>query len=418
MEEKPSYQIGDYELLEHIGSGSFADVFKGMHLLTKCPVAIKVVSKSSLEKNDNYRFFNEEIELCRKFDHPFIANYYESFEDEKNHYISMEFLPNGDLLDEVNKKRGLNERQAHKYFCQLISALEYLHSELHIIHRDIKAENIMLDKYKNIRLADFGLSKQFTTENPFRETLCGSPAYAAPEMIRNQPYTAMADIWSSGVLLYALLCGVLPFNSDNTTVVMHQIVYQDPIYPLFLSENCRDLLKRLLTKDWRQRITLQQIKEHPWIIGHKNSINISYDFGASFSLNGFHGKIIDHAITKKLRRLGYEIDGLATELVTNMPTTRVAAYKMLRRKRIAKLIFTWLHEKLPTSKNMLVPPIAPSIQQLTERAKLGSSKLSVLKSAGYGTIKRPPAKIIQPNVHFTAPVSPPEQFRRAPLSPY
>ena len=405
--------IENYEILEHIGSGSFADVYKATHIVTKCLVAIKIIPKNNLEDPEIKQIFEEETNLCRKFDHPFITNYFENFEDENSYYITMEYLPSGDLLDEVNKKKGLSEKQAHRYFCQLVSALEYLHSELHVIHRDIKAENIMLDKYKNIRLADFGLSKHFTSTNPFRETMCGSPAYASPEMIKNQPYTASADIWSTGVLLYALLCGVLPFNSDNSTAVMHQIVHQEPLYPLFLSPECRDLLKKLLKKDWRNRITISEIKDHPWVAKQKNTLTISYDFGASFSINGFHGKTIDHNILKKLKKLGYDIEGLASELVTSIVTPRTAVYKMLRRKQMAKLIYQWLHEKVPTN---IIPSQLPAINvnQIAEKSKLGHGKISLIKSGGFNTIKRPTIKLpIQ--FHLTAPVSPPQQYRKIPL---
>ena len=357
--EGSSITIKDYEFIDQIGVGSFANVFKAFHKKTKTHVAIKVMSKEFTESPQFQKFLKDEIELSMKFDHPFIVNYYEYFEDEYNHYITMEYLENGDLLDEINRNSGLSEDKAHKYFCQIISGLEYLHSEMKVIHRDIKAENVLLDKYRNIRLVDFGLSKTFDHTNPFRDTICGSPAYSPPEMVSNQPYTSSTDIWSLGILLYLSVNGVLPFKSDSTPFLIHQILNREPIYPNNLSPEIVDLLKKLLKKDWKNRITLQEIKDHIWVRKNRYIITLSFDFGSSFSLNGFHSSTIDQRIMKKLTENGYETNGLIPDLLSGVVSERTAAFKMIRRTKIAKLIYKWLHEKLlgeiPLSPRPLTP---------------------------------------------------------------
>jgi serine/threonine protein kinase len=153
------------------------------------------------------------------------------------------------MLDFVNEHGPLQEDRARRYFCELISALDYLHNSQLVAHRDLKAENVLLDRNDNIRLIDFGLSKYFTKGTPTLVTACGSPAYCAPDMIRGELYTKAADIWSAGVLLYAMVAGTLPYNADSIPDLLHKIVFDDIEYPQLMSRSLTDLLRRMLTKD-------------------------------------------------------------------------------------------------------------------------------------------------------------------------
>ena len=262
--ELESQEIGVYQILSKLGSGSFASVWLAQHKLTGLKVAIKVVQKSSLDTADALMRFNRECALLKQIEHPFIAELFEIIDDSSAFYLVMEYVEHGNMLNYVNNNGRLSEDRARHYFCQLISALDYLHNEKFIAHRDLKAENVLLDVYDNIRLIDFGLSNAFSKKTPELKTACGSPAYAAPEMIQGNLYTKQADIWSAGVLLYAMVVGRLPFDDPNVQTLLAKVVTEEVRYPSILSYSLIDLLKRLLTKNPEQRITLARLKEHPW----------------------------------------------------------------------------------------------------------------------------------------------------------
>jgi serine/threonine protein kinase len=136
--------------------------------------------------------------------------------------------------------------------------------EQKVAHRDLKCENVLLDRYNNIRVIDFGLSNQFTDIHPRLSTACGSPAYASPEMVRGNTYTQVADIWSAGILLYGIVAGFLPFDDDDLQILLQKIVYTETHFPAFMTPQLIDLLQKMLCKDPERRITLAMIKCHPW----------------------------------------------------------------------------------------------------------------------------------------------------------
>lgn len=276
--------IGSYQLLKFIGYGSFATVWIGQHVVTGIRVAIKVISREVLITADTMMRFNREIALLKQLDHPFIAQLFEVLEDDQKEgfYLVLENVEGGSLLDLINKEKRLNENTARKYFCQIVSALNYLHNTKMICHRDLKPENILIDKYDNIKLIDFGFSNCFSKEYPNLTTACGSPAYAAPEMIKNLPYTKAADIWSIGIILYAMVAGTLPFDDNDIQTLLHNVVFGEIIYPSYMSRSLVDLLKRLLIKDPNNRLTIAQILSHPWLSCSKYSALIDNNFFKSF----------------------------------------------------------------------------------------------------------------------------------------
>lgn len=257
-------QIGNYIIISKLGSGSFASVWLAQHTITGFKVAIKIIYKSSLTSEEAVTRFNRECALLKQMDHPFISDLFEIIEDPENYYLIMEYVDHGNMLNYVNTNGRLSEDRARHYFCQLVSALDYLHNEKFVAHRDLKAENVLLDVHDNIRLIDFGLSNVFSKDSPELKTACGSPAYAAPEMIQGHPYTKAADIWSAGILLYAMVVGRLPYDDPNIQKLLTKIVTEEVHYPSSLSFSLVDLLKRLLVKNPEQRITLTRLKEHPW----------------------------------------------------------------------------------------------------------------------------------------------------------
>jgi serine/threonine protein kinase len=195
--------------------------------------------------------------------HPFIVELFSDFQESGNRYLVMEFLPNGDPRDRLNKTGPLAEDTVRYYFLQLVWALEYLHLEKHVAHRDLKCENILFDKYDNLRLIDFGLSRMSEGGSDF-SSVCGSPSYVAPEIIQHMPYKLSADIWSLGIVLYAMAVGQLPFVDDQTEILLRKILEEPVTYPTFLSPHLIDLLKGLLCKKPEHRLTIDQIKTHPW----------------------------------------------------------------------------------------------------------------------------------------------------------
>jgi serine/threonine protein kinase len=201
-----------------------------------------------------------ELALLQQLHHPFVAEFFESIEDDRFLYYVMEFVDNGSVQSFVSAKGNLSETHARHYFSQIIAVLDYLHTDKLICHRDLKGDNILLDQYDNIRLIDFGLSNQFTPEMPNLNTRCGSPAYAAPEMIAGHAYTSAADLWSSGIVLYFMVTGDVPWNDDDVPRLLEKIIYTDPTFPPYLSAPLVDLLRKLLVKNPECRITLQKVK--------------------------------------------------------------------------------------------------------------------------------------------------------------
>ena len=175
----------------------------------------------------------------------------------------MEYASGGELFDFIVLKRRLTELEACKFFQQIICGVEYLH-KLRIVHRDLKPENLLLDHKKNIKIVDFGLSNLYN-KGELLKTPCGSPCYAAPEMISGKNYSGLSvDIWSCGIILFAMICGYLPFDDTNNDVLYKKISSGDYKIPSFVSEKAKDLMKKILTTDPNKRVTIQQIKNHPW----------------------------------------------------------------------------------------------------------------------------------------------------------
>jgi serine/threonine protein kinase len=257
-------QIGPFIIESCIGSGSFASVWRARHSQAPHRVAITVLGRPGLSTPLARTRLQREVAFLKRMDHPFIAKFFQMIEDDRNVYLVMEFVEHGNLLEYVNENGRLSEDQARRYFAELLSALEYLHREQRVAHRDLKCENVLLDRYNNIRLIDFGLSNQFTDLNPTLRTACGSPAYAAPEMVQGHTYTSHADIWSSGILLFAIVAGYLPFDDEQVMCVLQKIVYSEVRYPSFMSPQLVDLLQKMLCKEPDRRITIDMIKVHPW----------------------------------------------------------------------------------------------------------------------------------------------------------
>ena len=177
----------------------------------------------------------------------------------------MEYASGGELFDYIVTNNRVKEPEACKFFQQIIDGVEYIH-KLNVVHRDLKPENLLLDHNKNIKIVDFGLSNTYKN-NELLKTACGSPCYAAPEMIAGKRYIGSnVDIWSCGVILFALICGYLPFEDPNTAQLYKKILNGDFSIPRFVSADARDLLKCILSTNPDKRYNIELIREHKWFV--------------------------------------------------------------------------------------------------------------------------------------------------------
>lgn len=218
-----------------MGQGTFGKVKMGTHILTGEQVAIKILEKDKIKDNSDVKRVARELHILKVLRHPNLIQLYEIIETSKQLYLIMEMADGGELFDYIVSRNRLTERQACRIYQQLISGIEYL-SKVKVVHRDLKPENLLLDKNRNVKIVDFGLSNIWRNEEMLK-TACGSPCYAAPEMIAGKYYHGTAvDIWSSGVILYAMMCGYLPFEDPNTAKLYKKIVAGQYEIPKFISE--------------------------------------------------------------------------------------------------------------------------------------------------------------------------------------
>ena len=271
-QEKLEYSkmIGNYILFDQIGMGTFSKVTRAVHILTEQVVAVKILEKEKIEDDIDVERIIREIEILKSINHPNIAQMFETYSTVHNIYLMMEFIEGGDLFDYINSNLFLPEQKACYIFRQLIGVIEYL-NEMGISHRDIKPENILLDKdKKNIKVIDFGLSN-YCPGKILLHSSCGSPCYASPEMLSGEPYQGITtDLWSSGIVLYSMLVGSLPFDEQELQKLYEQIKIGKFFLPSTLSLEAIDFLKKILMVDPKKRIGLDEIKSHPWFKMEKN----------------------------------------------------------------------------------------------------------------------------------------------------
>lgn len=259
-----THVLKDYTVIRSIGEGGFSQVFLGTHKATNTTVAIKVISKVFKDNDIHNQYLATEHEIIQKLRHPFICGFYEYLESNDQICIVLEYVQNGTLLDKLNRFGPLAEKDAAMIFAQLMLVLHHLHHDLSIAHRDLKLENILFDDCNNIRLIDFGFSKMLMEGSSFM-TRCGSLLYCAPELIAGHEYSTAVDIWSAGIILFVLCSGYFPFDDKNVTVLSQKIIYSELDIPQRFSDNLEDLVCRMLTKNPAERITLEEILNHPWL---------------------------------------------------------------------------------------------------------------------------------------------------------
>lgn len=258
----PAHQIGKYQIIRNLGEGSFGKVKLAQHLVTGQKVALKIINRKTLAKSDMQGRIEREISYLRLLRHPHIIKLYDVIKSKNDIIMVIEFAGK-ELFDYIVQSGQMPEDEARRFFQQIIAAVEYCHRHK-IVHRDLKPENLLLDDQLNVKIADFGLSNIMTDGN-FLKTSCGSPNYAAPEVISGKLYAGPeVDVWSLGVILYVMLCGRLPFDDDFIPALFTKISNGVYTLPNHLSPGAKNLLTRMLVVNPLNRITIHEIMEDEW----------------------------------------------------------------------------------------------------------------------------------------------------------
>ncbi|VVC89522.1 unnamed protein product [Leptidea sinapis] len=245
---KTPIRVGFYDIERTIGKGNFAVVKLARHRITKTEVAIKIIDKSQLDASNLQKVYRE-VDIMKRLDHPHIIKLYQVMETKNMIYIVSEYASKGEIFDYIARYGRMAEQAARRKFWQILSAVEYCH-ERRIVHRDLKAENLLLDGNMNIKIADFGFSNYYAV-GELLATWCGSPPYAAPE--------------SLGVVLYVLVCGALPFDGSTLQSLRDRVLSGRFRIPYFMSEDCESLIRKMLVLEPMKRYTIDQIKKHRWM---------------------------------------------------------------------------------------------------------------------------------------------------------
>ena len=268
-------QIKNYSFKKDIGEGNFGKVKLGIFKPTGEEFAIKILNKNKIKIKMKNSIFKEN-EIITRFNHINVVYVFQILEDSQNFYIIMEYCKHGELFDYIVKNEKLSEEEASIFFYQLINGIEYIHSK-GISHRDLKPENLLLAENKILKIIDFGLSHEFEGDELLK-TKCGSPSYAAPEIICCPVYDGFkVDIWCCGIILYAMLCGYLPFEGEDNNLLFQNILNCSPEFPSFLSELSKDIILQILNPDPEYRISIDNIKKHNFYLKGKKLCNIDYD---------------------------------------------------------------------------------------------------------------------------------------------
>ena len=271
----PPKTLGDYIIKKTIGKGTFSKVKLGVHKETKQKVAIKILEKSAIVEKDDLERIIREMTILNQIDHINVIKVYDIYESEDNYLIIMEYCEGGELFNYIVKNQKLSEEETSFFFYQIINGVEYLHSK-NIVHRDLKPENLLLCEGNILKIIDFGLSNFYNGN--YLSTPCGSPCYASPEMVSGNKYNGFnIDIWAIGIILFAMLCGYLPFEDDDNDILFQKILECKLNYPSHLSPLAKDIMKKILVTNPEKRIKIPQIKKHKFYLMGKKLYNKKFN---------------------------------------------------------------------------------------------------------------------------------------------
>lgn len=319
--------IGQYVLGKTIGEGTFGKVRLGTHILTGETVAVKILERERVKEIADVERVAREIHILKRVQHPHIIQLHEIIETPNQLFLIMEYCSGGELFDHIVECTRVPEPEACRFFQQILSGVEQVH-RINVVHRDLKPENLLLDEDKHIKIVDFGLSNIYK-DGQLLKTACGSPCYASPEMIAGHWYEpSRCDVWSCGVILFALVCGYLPFEDGNTAALYRKILNADYRTPKFVSQPVKELIRLMLTTDPDKRITIPEIREHPW---YKQVPDV-----ARHCYENTEETEIDQDVLRQLEEFGFPRD-FAVESIRNHKHNNVTTtYRLLLEKRQKK----------------------------------------------------------------------------------
>jgi 5'-AMP-activated protein kinase, catalytic alpha subunit len=304
-----------------------------VHETTKEKVAIKILNKKKLARMDMGAKVRREIDILKLFSHPHIIRLYEVIDTTTDIFCVMEYVSGGEMFEYIVSRGRLSEDEARHIFQQLISAVEYCHVHM-VVHRDLKPENVLIDESATVKLADFGLSN-IMKDGEFLKTSCGSPNYAAPEVISGNYYAGPeVDLWSCGVILYAILCGSLPFDDENIRNLFRKIKGGVYTMPSYISDRARDLIRRMLVVDPMKRISIADVRRHPWFT---MKLPMYLSISAEQQMKRTH--TIDTSILDRMEQMG--LDRKQTVIAINQGTELLTSMKMAHLNDLRQLAVTY-----------------------------------------------------------------------------
>ena len=265
---EPEPKIKDFEIIKELGCGSFGRVFLARHIKTRVLYAIKAIDKKNKTNIEERPYFRRELEVMYKIHHPNVVKLFGHFEDNKYCYFIMEYISKGNVYNllTLDKKKQLSTKLVATIMKDVISAAYFLHNmNPPIIHRDIKPENVLLNEGMVAKLTDFGWSN-YIQEEKERKTVCGTPIYLAPEIIKEQGHDERVDIWCIGVLLFELITGKVPFHGPDIETLKSNILHLKIIWPKEMNPDAKDLISLILKLDPNQRLPLEDMLKHPFFL--------------------------------------------------------------------------------------------------------------------------------------------------------
>ena len=346
----PTTTLDYYRIVKMIGKGAFGKVYLGKHLLTGQKVAIKSINKQYMKDEHSRKKVFQEVLILKKCNHKNIIKLLEVFENQKYLFIVQEYASEGDLLSYVKERGRICEDEAKNIFLQVVDGIRYCHKQS-ILHRDIKLDNILLAKGTSIKICDFGVSRFVKPGQMIREQ-CGTPAYIAPEILIDKGYEGcFADVWSLGVLLYAIITGGMPFLGDDIDELHQAVVSGKFSLPAFLTDGAKDLITKLLKLNPYSRILIEDVENHPWFgntkkledqltpnskslrSGSNSSKNLTILDKRKLSKNdqfSTNSSKIDSAIVKRVEALGFPKEHIIQSVESNSCTHASACYFLIQ----------------------------------------------------------------------------------------
>ncbi|KAF6205252.1 hypothetical protein GE061_019420 [Apolygus lucorum] len=357
-------------------------------------VAIKIIDKSQLDPVNLQKVYRE-VDIMKQLDHPHIIKLYQVMETKNMIYIVSEYASQGEIFDYIARHGRMTEGGARRKFWQILSAVEYCHNR-RVVHRDLKAENLLMDCNMNIKIADFGFSNYYTPGEQLA-TWCGSPPYAAPEVFEGKKYTGPEiDIWSLGVVLYVLVCGALPFDGSTLHTLRDRVLSGRFRIPYFMSSDCEHLIRKMLVLEPSKRYSVEQIKRHRWMVEEAPRLLPSTSLG-----DNKHAEP-NEQILRLMQSLG--IDATQTkESLRNANYDHHAAiyFLLLERLRQHRSTFTLTQDPTPT------PQHATEKTQKRRPSTIAEQAMRKHGLAGVNTAQLPQPPTVLPQ-------EPQQTFRRLP----